>query len=557
MGEGGDEGIDHCYVFCNGTLVNSDEHPITRDSTLKVKFFQTKKENSFSTDGFRKTVEGIKEIFNLDLDLTKLQGIGANKDILDKADLIRKVLRTAKKNRANFSCELYFVTAASEKKISPKIDLLSEQLKENLRSLDIEIDIDFWGAQELLNMTKSLNESIEIQFNSQPMEIKDRDIPTSGFSGFVTGNSIIRSLLTESGDFKSHLTEGNIRYFLGEDGKINNTIIETIKDTNKTDIFWAMNNGLTIIADDISPLGNNQYDIENPQIVNGCQTIHCLYLAFKELGELPANLKVFLKLVKTDNLDIQTDIISATNSQNPVKAASLKANDDIQRNIETHLKKSEIYYERRENFYKRQGHTGNKVIGLLKMAQIVHSVVNKEAVVAANDTTTLFDSDVKYKTLFNDSADFDIYTFSVGLFQKIWSIKNSDLRTNDYEGEEKDLISKGGYIFLHCMSSLIITEAFNSNNDGSFEIMTGKMKIDEPQRKNKFSKCKKKAFQLINDDDYLKKKYDESKQILEKAVHKFAEDNPSKLKVSVFKNRSFDKDYLVQQINEHYKETCA
>ncbi|MFT7227938.1 MAG: hypothetical protein ACI8PW_000518, partial [Methylophilaceae bacterium] len=82
---------------------------------------------------------------------------------------------------------------------------------------------------------------------------------------------------------------------------------------------------LTIIGESITPLGNNQYSVLNPQIVNGCQTIHCLYMTYKERGDLPSHLKEFVKLVFTENLDVQTDIISATDSQNPVKSASLKA----------------------------------------------------------------------------------------------------------------------------------------------------------------------------------------------------------------------------------------
>ena len=70
MGEGGDEGIDHCYIFCNGNLVADESHPINKESHIKVKFFQTKKESSFSTDGFRKTKEGIEEIFDFDIELT-------------------------------------------------------------------------------------------------------------------------------------------------------------------------------------------------------------------------------------------------------------------------------------------------------------------------------------------------------------------------------------------------------------------------------------------------------------------------------------------------------
>ena len=46
-GDGGDEGIDLCYLYCNGNLVKDESHPITKDSTVKVKFFQVKKKMRF------------------------------------------------------------------------------------------------------------------------------------------------------------------------------------------------------------------------------------------------------------------------------------------------------------------------------------------------------------------------------------------------------------------------------------------------------------------------------------------------------------------------------
>ncbi|MDD4929001.1 MAG: AIPR family protein [Gallionella sp.] len=547
MGEGGDEGIDHCYIFCNGMLVADESHPINKESHVKVKFFQTKKEQGFSTDGFRKVKEGIEEIFNLDIDLDKLQKIGANKDILDKADLIRRLFRKASLERAKFSCEVFYVTAAPETKLSEKIKHLANELKEN--KLRIPFEFYFWGAQEVLDLTEGEDETIEVQFNSQPLEIKERGVQTNGFSGFVTGNNIVRCLQDEKGAFKAHLTEGNVRFFLGEDIKINNSIIETAKDKSKAENFWAMNNGLTIIGDSITPLGNNQYAVLNPQIVNGCQTIHCLYHAYKELDALPDLLKIFVKLVNTDNLDVQTDIISATNSQNPVKSASLKANDNIQRNIEKHLKKSEIYYERRESYYKKQGFTGNKVIGLLKMAQIIHTVVNKESIVALNDTATLFETSSKYDSIFSDLADFDIYTFATILYQKIWSLKNSDLRNNEYPEDKRDLISKGGLVFLHCMSSLILSKAeFKTDEDKKTELCTKNIVISVPARKNEFVKRKESALNLIKDDHYLKDRYEEAKEILEKAAAKYSL-VAGKSKSSLLKNRNFDRDYLRPEID--------
>jgi len=549
MGDGGDEGIDLCYVFCNGNLVKDESHPINTDSIIKVKFFQVKKESSFSTDGFRKLKEGIEEIFNLEIELDKLQKIGANQEILEMTELIRNIFRQSRKTRAQFLCEIYYITASPDISISEKIKHFESELENN--ALGIPFTFEYWGAQKLLDLNKKLDEQIEVKFDSQPLNISEKNIDTTGFAGFVNGNELMHSLIDSDKKFKSHLTEGNVRYFLGEDKKINSSIIDSALDENKSANFWAMNNGLTIIGDSIEPLDAKGYNILNPQIVNGCQTIHCLYIAFIENGKnkLPDNLKVFVKLVKTDNTETQTDIISATNSQNPVKSASLKANDNIQRNIEAHLKQSGIFYERRENFYKRQGITGNKVIGLLKMAQIIHTVVNKEAITAVNDTTTLFDTESKYDSLFSDKADYDLYKFSTILYQKIWTLKNSDLRTNAYNEKEKDLISKGGFIFLHIISSLMFSDStFIENNVPVRKKLTNNIIIETPARKNEFTKRKGWLFDKLNDDSVVEMYYMLAKGIFQDAATSYQK-NTHKSVISLFKNRSFDKDYLKPKID--------
>lgn len=549
MGEGGDEGIDHCYIYCNGILIKDENHPINKESHIKVKFFQTKKENGFSATGFKNLKEGIEEIFDLELDLTKLKKIGANQDIIDTADLIRKIFRKASRERAKFSCEVFYVTAAPDINIPEKIIHLQNELKKN--PLKIPFEFEYWGAQKLLDLTEKNDESIELKFSSQPLEIKERGVEISGFTGFISGNDLISALIDENNEFRSHLTEGNVRFFLGEDKKINSSIIESAKIEAKAQNFWAMNNGLTIIGDSIEPLGNNEYIILNPQIVNGCQTVHCLYYAFEEIGKLPETLKVFVKLVNTENLDVQTDIISATNSQNPVKSASLKANDNIQRNIEKYLKEAGIYYERRENYYKRQGFTGNKVIGLLKMAQIIHTVVNKESVVAINDTSTLFETSGKYDSIFHDGADYDIYKFSAILYQKIWTIKNSDIRSNTYSDEKRSLISKGGFVFLHLMSSLMMSRAiFNVGTSTSSSEQISNIDLNVPARKNEFTKRKEWLFKHLEDDTFLNTIYDESKIIFFRAADEYAI-KTNKEKVSLFKNRGFDKEYLIPEIKKN------
>lgn len=550
LGNGGDEGIDLCYLFHDGFLVRETDSDIKSSTSFTLKIFQVKKENGFSSTGFRSTKEGIEEIFNFDLDFNELETLGANEDFISKVELIRETYREAKLAGASFNIEVYFVTVADSIVISQKIKRYESELLAN--PLQIPIKFQYWGAQNLLDLITKTDELLEIEYEGQPLNVSERDSNISGFAGFVNGNSLINSLLDEHNRFRNELTEGNVRFFLGENKKINSAIIDTAKDELKASNFWAMNNGITIIGENIDSTSARSYILKNPQIVNGCQTVHCLYEVFKETNTLPKNLKVFTKIIKSNDINTQTDIISATNSQNPVKSASLKANDNIQRNIESHLK-PEIFYERRENYYKKQGVSGLKVISLFRMAQIIHSIVNKEAILAVNDTATLFDTDIKYRSIFNEKADFDIYKFGGLIYLKVWSLKNSDIRTNNYFAEKKDLISKGGFLKLHVISSLIFSDSeFIKAGETLKQNLTGKITIEIPARKNYFSLRKKSAFNLLDNDEAMSNYYDIAKEIIELAAEEYTV-KTGKTKTSLFKNRNFDKDYLRPQI-ENYLE---
>ncbi|MCT4542367.1 MAG: AIPR family protein [Vallitalea sp.] len=45
--------------------------------------------------------------------------------------------------------------------------------------------------------------------------------------------------------------------------------------------FWAMNNGITILSNEITTITNNRLKVKNIQIVNCLQTSFCIYNYFK------------------------------------------------------------------------------------------------------------------------------------------------------------------------------------------------------------------------------------------------------------------------------------
>ena len=78
--------------------------------------------------------------------------------------------------------------------------------------------------------------------------------------------------------YPQELFSGNIRLFLGaRKGGINEQIIKTAKD--HPGLFWALNNGVTIVADTIEPTSVNEVNrvkLKRFSIVNGCQTTSSL-----------------------------------------------------------------------------------------------------------------------------------------------------------------------------------------------------------------------------------------------------------------------------------------
>jgi hypothetical protein len=88
------------------------------------------------------------------------------------------------------------------------------------------------------------------------------------------------------------------------------------------------------------------------QVVNGGQTSHVL---FNEQVSLDENVWVPLRVVATDDDDLTTAVITATNSQTPVLTQELNSRSQFERDIERYFNtfsgSKALYYERRSKQY--------------------------------------------------------------------------------------------------------------------------------------------------------------------------------------------------------------
>ena len=138
----------------------------------------------------------------------------------------------------------------------------------------------------------------------------------------------------------------NIREYLGNKG-INKNIYKTLLDPEELCNFFYYNNGITIICNKMHKIethhsSNNMsasFKVDNPQIVNGCQTVNSIYEALKNVDSaiLEREFKdtfVMLKILEIDRNDeddnaLYKKIVKYNNSQNAIDEKTFVANTEM------------------------------------------------------------------------------------------------------------------------------------------------------------------------------------------------------------------------------------
>ncbi|MBI5295897.1 MAG: AIPR family protein [Chloroflexi bacterium] len=129
------------------------------------------------------------------------------------------------------------------------------------------------------------------------------------------------------------LYEKNVRRFLGIRGRINKQIRTTLQETPSQ--FGLYNNGITIVVKDFQPDKQKVYVLNDPYIVNGCQTTRTIWEVFSQKIDIHQNGAdaeilawkedakngiVIVKIVRVGSTgeELLQNITRYTNSQNAV-----------------------------------------------------------------------------------------------------------------------------------------------------------------------------------------------------------------------------------------------
>jgi cold shock CspA family protein len=230
-----------------------------------------------------------------------------------------------------------------------------------------EVDIRILDGKTLISFSKELENIFSVQLNIIdifPLIVDAGDKVKKAYAFTCKANEFLKLLQKEDNSLRRSLFNDNVRDYLGNKGSVNSEIERTIY--TEPEMFLLCNNGITIVCNDFEQVRDKLVRIENPQIVNGCQTSNSVF----NLKNHPniSNIQIIIRLICTDDLNISNKIVRGTNKQNQVLDEAFEATKPFHQELEEFFLAYEhdvkIYYERRSKQYNNDP--------LIKRTQIVN-----------------------------------------------------------------------------------------------------------------------------------------------------------------------------------------
>ncbi len=407
-GGANDGGCDNLYVFVNEELITEDiveNISVQRGSTINFIIIQSKKERSFGEEAIMKWKTVSENLLDMAQDFNNFQS-RYNEMTLETFDLFNKIVKKLIRVQIKVNIYYYYVSIANE--LHPNVLAQAEELKNVVRRFypAANVEVNFVGADQLMELYNSDSEvNINLELADQPISLGNKN-----YVALVKIGTYFKFITDEQGMLRKPFFEANVRDYQGHNS-VNNSIADTLNDNTKKEDFWWLNNGVTILASEITLVTNRSLQLLNPEIVNGLQTSREIFNYFSEKCEEVEkdNRHILVRVIKPDSEESRDNIIFATNNQTSIQKSYLRVTDTIHLQIELYFKSRGLYYDRRKNYYKNLKKKTKDIISVSFLAQCLISLILREPHSARARPSTLLTDDKTYKILYEDNSDLEVY----------------------------------------------------------------------------------------------------------------------------------------------------
>lgn len=410
-----DGGADSIYIFVNGELIDEDT-PVAekykKNSTLELVIIQSKNVKSFGEDAILKLSRLSKNLLDLEFDASNYIK-RYNNTVISKFELFRKTYFSLLTKKPILKVKYYYITKGTD--VHPNVEHQINDLKSEISSILTEAGVSFHtvGAGDMLEIYRKKEDQVfQLKLTENPLSSQGKV-----FISLVGLKDFYDFITDEEGKLRRHIFEANVRDYQGKTN-VNSEIQETLSNNNKED-FWWLNNGVTILAEDVSAPGGKELVIHNPEIVNGLQTSTEVYKYFDKNKGIAESRSVLVRVIVPESENSRDKIIRATNSQTTIPKASLRATDPIHRDIEDYFKPRGIYYDRRKNYYKNEGKKHTEIVTLPFLSQCVMAITLQKPDFARARPSTLLEDNTAYNKLYNRENDVKAYYIAAIIGKKV------------------------------------------------------------------------------------------------------------------------------------------
>lgn len=408
-----DGGVDSIYVYVNGDLVSEDTDlsVYKKGVLIELIIIQSKTSGGFSEDPINRLLSSLPMLLELTTDFQQLSQYSS--EVKAAFDIFRQTYRKLASRFPTLEISINYSAMKAGESIHENLLRKGNELQKRIQGMyeEAKVEFSFQGARELLTLARQQpNQTFELHFAKS----------LAGGDGYVLlvklkdFNSFLRN---GQSSLRNDLFESNVRDYQGTT-EVNGNISKTLSTNDDID-FWWLNNGVTILASNATLTGDS-VRIENPQIVNGLQTSSQIAHFFDDGGE-DEKRQVMIKIVSSEDETVRDQIIKATNSQNSVPLASLRATDKVQRDIEHALKMGGYFYDRRKNYYKNQGKPAAKIVSIPLLSQAMMTLLRNDPDNARARPSSLIKDDSVYNSLFSERFPIDAYLVAADLIKRIES----------------------------------------------------------------------------------------------------------------------------------------
>ncbi|MEU8321003.1 AIPR family protein [Nonomuraea sp. NPDC048881] len=412
VGGGQDGAIDSIYVFFDDALLDEDSEVVSesskpsdfgQDRSLELWVIQAKRTAAFSEEAIDKLENSLRRLLDLSQPLGELSPL-YNSDVLARIGIFRSTWEKVLTRRPRISVNVVYATPGERKGVNPQVEAKLIALKHVVLTAVPDarhIAVELLGDVELL-----------AKYNERPsytLPMRYQESVTSGQShiALVGLMDYYDLIVDENGRLRRHLFEMNVRDYQGN-VSVNQEIRKSLANPESPQ-FWWLNNGVTIICSDATIAGKT-YSLSNIQIVNGLQTSHEIYDTLKvNPPDHIVDRMLLVRIIVTTDALTRDQVIRATNRQTTVTDASLRATDEVQRNIENYFLTKGWYYDRRKNFYKNDGRDTSKIVSISLVGAAITAMGLSRPDKSRGKPSSLLKNDDDYRSVFNSSIDLEIY----------------------------------------------------------------------------------------------------------------------------------------------------